>query len=312
MGLLWFGYSWPLLLLLVLGWSISIVSMHGRQILEGAHAPTRKLAKSLISSSWRKLSRSQKLLKALLLVVLVAGLATVTDAQFGVLSPRIDYVVTQYTEGYSVVGSMSNYYVLFQVNKRYFVDSPILWLVQTIVIPNPSNYSYSATCPNSYYYGYYTGPTVPCGVVTTSISDPRAQLVSLTNGTNNIKSFEVVLTPTAQPYTAVLSMIYDDAVTSSPIAAVYSTPVHTGSVYYQLINITLSDPLAESISMNQVQIGRYGDILDISCTRNRVAVASIDCTSNSTSTLWLWFQELNPGQTVSFALNVTYSGTVYT
>jgi len=312
MAAFWFGYAQTILVLLGLVWSLSIAYVYREGILGcTVSIPDRGSVRSIASRIWRKCS-SPLLIKGAILLVLVGAFVPITDARFGILSPRVDYVVTQYPVGYSVVGSVSNYRVVFQVNKKYFIDSPVLWTTQSIVIPNPSNYSYSSACPNS-YYGYYTGSVVLCGVITASLSDAKAELVSQTNATGSIKSFEVILTQTPQPYTSILSMSYDDAVTSKPVVASYSTPMQSGPIYYQLINITLSDPLQESVSIgyNQFQIGRYGDILDISCARDGV-VTSVGCTSNSTSTLWLWLQELRPGQTISFALNVTYSGAVYT
>ena len=309
---LWFVYSQEILVLLTAAFSLSIlyVYRHGGFVIKGQF--TQRPIRSTFSYAWRWFSRNRIFLEGILLVVLVAGFVAMTDARLGTLTPRVSYVVTQYPTGYSVVGSVSNYHVIFRVNRKYFIDSPVLWVTKTIVIPNPSNYSYSSSPCYTPYSGYYFGQTTFCGVITATTSDQRAQLSPQNNSTNSIKAFQLVLTPTSLPYTTVLSVTYDDTVTSTPIAAVFSTPIGTGIVYYQLINITLSDPLSESILMNQLQIARYGDILNMSCARNGIAVPSLDCASNSTSTVWLFLQELNPGQTVNLILNVTYTGGVYT
>lgn len=107
-------------------------------------------------------------------------------------------------------------------------------------------------------------------------------------------------------------MSYDDSMNSKAILAKYGTPVQIGVISYRLINITISNPFREGLSIGseQLLIGHYNDLLNVSCARNGV-VSQAGCISNSTSMLWLWQQDLNPGQSMSLSLNVTYSGATY-
>ncbi len=271
-----------------------------------------------LATGTRALHRNRVFLKSIALLVLVAVFTTMADARFGLFSPRVDHVVTGYAPAgakypyqYSVTGIVSNYRVLVYVSKEYFIDSPTVWLIRNMTMLNPSNFSYSQ--PGFCYYanyGYYAGPPVFCGVINTSVSDSRIQLVTLANQSGSIQSFQVVLKPTSQSFTAAFSMNYYDYVSGKPIVAVYGTPVQTGVSSYRLINITLSNPFPGDLSIGQLQIGHYDDILNVACAKNGVAYGA-GCAGNSTATLWLWPQDLNPGKTMNFALNVTYTGATY-
>jgi hypothetical protein len=274
--------------------------------------------RTFLSTSIRALHRNRILLKSIVLLVLVAVFTTTADARLGLFSPRVDHIVTEYALAgaeypyqYSVTGSVSSYRVLVYVSKEYFIDSPAVWLIRNMTILNPSNYSYSQ--PGLCYfanYGYYAGPPVFCGVINTSVSDSRIQLVTVANQSGSIQSFQVVLRPSSQSYTTVFSMNYYDHVSGKPIVAVYGTPVQTGVSSYRLINITLSNPFPGGLSIGQLQVGHYDDILKVSCAEEGV-VYGAGCTSNSTTALWLWPQYLSPGKTMNFVLNVTYTGATY-
>lgn len=268
-------------------------------------------SQSIFAAARKKFLIDRRFVKGILLLLLLAVMFTTTDAKFGLFSPRIDHIVTQYTPGYSVAGSVSNFRVLVHVARTYFIDSPFIWLIGTIDLPNPSNYSYSPpTTPCNYVnYGYYSGPPLFCGVITASSPDSRAQLSPQINASASIQSFQVILSP-SQSYAVAVSMSYDDYVSGRPIVAVYGTPLANGQISYQFINLTISNPFTEQLSVGQLQIGRYGSIVNVSCTKNGVAYG-VGCTSNSTTTLWLWQQYLSPGQTTSLALNVTFSGPAY-
>ncbi len=264
---------------------------------------------SVSSSLWKRIAVNRLFLKGVLLLLLLAVFITMTDAKFGVVSPRVDHVVTQFAPGYFLTGSISNYRVLVRVTKTYFINSPLLWLIGTIEIPNPSNYSYSQQY-GCYNANYGSGPPVFCGEIIASASDSRARLSPQINASGSIRSFEVILSPVTQSYTTAVAMSYDDYIYSAPIIAAYGTPVQAGSVSYRVINITLSNPFSVDLLIGQLQIGHYDDILNISCVRTG-AVYGVGCTNNSTTALWLWQQNLSPGQTINFALNVTYSGATY-
>lgn len=237
-------------------------------------------------------------LKGALLLVLLAFFFTMTDAELAVVSPRVNHVVTQNSPWYFVTGSISNYRVTVHVNKAYFIDSPRLWLIENIAIPNPSNYSYAQ--PN---YPCYYGSECSSSI-TATVADSRAQLVPVADESGRIRSFEVILSPTSQAYTVVLSAQYDDYVHASPIVAHAGTPLQVGDLYYQEIDVTLTNPLSGHLSVEQLQIGQFNHILGVSCTQDNIAR---QCTNNSTQQLFLWPQELDPSQTLHFAINVTYS-----
>lgn len=307
----WFGISEALTLLLGVALvSAAIVHAASQVSLSRSTDIPVVSAQSVASSLWRNVFRNHRFLKGILLILLVAVFFTMADAKLGLLSPRVNHVVTEYFPGYSVVGSVSNYQVLVQVSKTYFIDSPSLWLIRTIEVPNPSNFSsISQSSSLCYSSGYgYSGSSVLCEVA--SVSDSRVQLIPQTNAAGSIQSFEVSFSSASQSYTAVLKMDYNDYVIGKPIVAVYGTPVQTGAISYRLINITLSNPFAGYLSIGQLQIGHYDDILNVSCIRNGIAYGA-GCTSNSTTTLWLWSQYLNSGQTLNLALNVTYTGATY-
>jgi len=302
----WFGISEALTLLLGVALvSAAIVHIASQVSLSRSTDIPVVSAQSLASSMWRNVFRNHRFLKGILLILLVAVFFTMADAKLGLLSPRVNHVVTEYSSNYSVVGSVSNYQVLVPVTKSYFVDSPSIWLIPTIEIPNPSNFS---SLPQSSSLCYSSGyGSLNCEAA--SVSDSRVQLILQTNAAGSIQSFEVSFGSASQSYTAVLKMNYNDYVIGSPIVAAYGTPVQTGAISYRLINITLSNPFVGYLSMGELQIGHYDDILNVSCFKN--GIASVACTNNSTTTLWLWPQYLNPGQTLNFALNVTYTGATY-
>jgi len=295
----WFGLSGTVVVLLSFVWGPSaIVYVVTKVSLSRLTEMPRVSLESLFRSIWKRVFRNRVFLKGALLLVLLAFFFTMTDAEFAVVSPRINHVVTQNSPWYFVTGSISNYRVTVHVNKVYFIDSPRLWLIGNIAIPNPSNYSYAQ--PN---YPCYYGSECSSSI-TATVADSRAQLVPVADESGRIRSFEVILSPTSETYTVVLSAQYDDYIHASPIVAHTGTPLQVGDLYYQEIDVTLTNPLSGHLSIRQLQIGQFNSILGVSCTRDNIAE---QCTNNSTQQLFLWPQELDPSQTLHFAINVTYS-----
>ena len=302
------------------GWLLTFV-LFGLWLLGGVFyllarvspVPTLDDIANFFFSYLRRAITNRRLVKGVLLLALLAIFATFSDANLGIFTPRLDHIVTTYRPGYFITGSASNYRVLVAVETDYFIDSPTIWFIRNITIPNPSNYSYmpylpyGSSCYN-YNYGYYSGPPVFCGVIQSSVSDLNVQLVTVTNQSNSVQAFELILSPISGNHEVVLSTSYDDSIKVEPIIATYGVPAQNGVSSYRIINITLYDPLSEPLSTDQLQIGHYDRIINVSCARNGVPYI---CTNNSTELLWLMPQYLSPGQWMNFDLNVTYTGATY-
>ena len=249
--------------------------------------------------------------------MLLAIFVTMSDARIGAIAPRVNDIVTTYGSGYSLIGTIKDYKILIQVTKTYFIDSPSMWVINTISIPNPSNFSYSG--PSSACYSDnsedYSSPPTSCGVIAASVASPRAGLTTEINASNSIQSFDLTLNPINPQYSVPLTMNYSDyvQVTPSPLVAFSGTPSQIGgAVYYRQIYVTLSNPLKETLSTYQLEIGQYTEFLKASCAINGT-VETYGCTNNSTipNVVTLRDQYLKSGQTIRFAINVTYSGTAY-
>jgi len=313
---LWFNDSEKILILLGVAWSISILYVYRKNGLDSTiRGINQRSVHSMCARVWHSFSRNRLFLKGALLLGLLAIFMTMTDASLGMMSPRVDHIVTEYGSGYSLTGTIADYRILVYVTKTYIIDSPSLWTIDTITIPNPSNYSYSQPSSSCYSdnFQYYAGAPTSCAAITSSIIDPRVQLETQTNASNSIESFDLILSPAPQSYSVSLTMQYSDYIQATSIVAFSGTPSQvSGAVYYREIYVTISNPLGESLSTTQLEVGRYTELLGASCAINGI-VEPYGCTNNSTipNVLSLRNQDIPPGKTVKFAINVTYSGTAY-
>jgi hypothetical protein len=191
----------------------------------------------------------------LAITILLAVLMPLTDAQFGLVTPKITYVETQLSDSYNVVGDLDNYSVLIHKTQTLFINAPVLSLPnKRTVILNPSNRSFSET---------QSWETVSWKLI-----GDKGEVVSIKSD-DQVTGFYVTMSP-ATNNRIVLELSYYDRL-SYPIISV--SPVSernfsNGTVRRQM-QIIIKNPFDKRLDFQQMFVTYTpGNITRIDCTRN--------------------------------------------
>jgi hypothetical protein len=224
----------------------------------------------------------------LVITILLAVLMPLTDAQFGLVTPKIAYVQTQLSDNYDVIGDLDNYSVLIHKTQTLFINTPVFSLpTKWTVISNPSNSSFSETRSWETVSWRLIGDK---GEVTSIKSDDHVFgfYVTMSPGTNN---------------KIVLELSYYDRlsypiITASPVSEL---DLANGTVRRQM-QITIRNPFDKRIDFQEMLVTRTpGNITRIDCTRNGV---NYNCTDLDPSErdLYLNLPAVEPGEISTLVL----------
>lgn len=189
------------------------------------------------------------------IIVLLAILTPLTDAQFGLVTPKIAYVETQLNESYDVIGDLDNYSVLIHKKETLFINAPIFSLPNKwAVISNPSNYSFSETQSWEMISWRLIGDK---GEVRPIKSDDQVLgfYVTMSPGTSN---------------GIVLELSYSDRLSYPIINVSPVSEVDLGNdTVRRQMQLTIKNPLDKRLDFQQMFVTHTpGNITRIDCTRN--------------------------------------------
>jgi len=238
-------------------------------------------------------ARNREIIAVLVVVIFLGFITPLADAQFGLISPRIEYVETRVGDNYDVVGNIGDYKILIEITKTFFISAPYVWIIRNVTISNPSNYSYS------------DGST--WGGISSRLIGSHAGLSEIKGLGNRVTAFNVTLQPQPQRHNIGLEINYRDRLNCSLIDAMFGPITEVGNNTFQReIQITIRNQLSKRVCFQPLPVVTEfeGQMIQASCTRDGEPV---DWCHYDEKHLEIWLPDLDPGEQLNLVLTVEFS-----
>jgi len=242
----------------------------------------------------RQMTGKYKSAIIVLAVVIFLGVFTpLIDAQFGLFTPKVEYIETKIGDSYDVVGSIEDYVVLIEVTKSYFISPPYVLIVRNVTISNSSNYSYS---DGSFW-----------GKISSRLIGSNAGLSEIKGLGNRVTAFNVIFQQQPQRCNIGLETSYRDRLNASLINAVFQPITEVGNNTFQReIQITVRNSLSKRVHFQTLPVMTefWGQIIQATCKRDG---GLVDWCHYDEKYLEIWLPDLDPGKQLNVVLTVVFS-----